>query len=1173
MATSQDIAALMAQLGAMNYQAPSSYKGYQSGYVAPQYRPVNLTDWNFTQKDFKSLEKKKKDDKKNKVDLKPDLWGILDGTLGNIAGFGTSMVDKMMDIWQNPEKYTNIDDELGIKNKFLIGADALLQAPINVIGDTAWDFTKEIGKGQWKSWTDGKLSWGDIPLVGGLDSLAKSKTRKEGKDIVERVAPNMKDGFGKTALGIGADILFDPLTYATVGISAAGKISKAAEIAEMGKIAKSLGITKKFKNADDFIEEVANVTRAKYATKYPNLAEKMVTKKTGEAAAAIKAARTQAFNANVNSRGFSVPFTNKVAVTGQANERILGGMMKNPLYRSEATMANHMDVVDDLLRTATQGDAALQAQIVDAAKLRYGVDDLANMTKTQFGDLADTLNKAIKTSKLPDVATTQKVISEVMPDEVFNKMMDAFRRDAIPWKDVSKLMDNILAQVGTDPALRASFGSQMAEMVSKYWANKSPKNFSGVANARKAESMKWAANLLKESDELKRVVTQTDEVFKNGTKLTDGTSKLAQGASKALDDLAKPFDKYSNTKMAFEHGLDKINPFNARTLKTKDSLVNSMANHIADANTRRIGDMARHTVQLEKIQKAVKGFSKDDMQKVIYAIEKKAPDHMGGHNWKPDDKVKKVATMIEGYLRHLGDEDMAAGVLSRLRRAYFPHVTRMTEEAQGAIENFAKNNPEAAKLVGQKATSGYNKSRKSFETLADRDNYIYELEKAIQKATDDDTINALRQQQAHVADIFETNVVEALQRRTAEGVRAGAAKAMQKELSKYGMMKSVPKTQNYNKAGMVELDDATAKKMGLNTNQKHYMNESVLDGMKKVDEIFTNQNMNKLARHMGALNDIWRPLVTYYKPSHYVNNAIGNTMVNMVAGVSLGDYKKSAKLLQKWNFNRDALTKAEREIMEKAHRHNVIAGGFLFDSKRTWDFNDTTKLEKFADMVGENKAIKIGRKGGEHIDDMYRMANFVNGIRKYGDTAKAAEQVRTYLFNYNELTNADRHMRVMVPFWNWTKNNLPLQAKMLLEQPKFAANINRFYQLFNEDAEVPEGREYLLKGNNFIKIGDKTHTSIQNPVNDLNLLLDPLSIISSTNPVVKSALELQTNHKFFNDKPITYGSDTVAEEDIPKYLVDQTGIGKNIYELLNGDKSFLETLGQLVKPTQTIDDK
>jgi hypothetical protein len=1012
MTSIKDIQALREILGGMSYSAPSSYKPYSHQKVDIKYTPVSLPKYDFKPSDFTST---KKGSKKG-VSLKPNFWDMLSGTFGQFGGLVTDSV------YNGVKHTTNKKESLAEKIMHLM--------PNMLLGEAISHGLKNGAKEQWKDWKNGPINqWGDVPGIGFLHGADKGY--KRGHDLMDLTG--MKDGIGKTAAGIGLDIALDPLTYLTGGASMATKLGKAAEATEIANQARKLGIVGKVKNVEELKTAAYDVFKNQYA-KYPNLAEKMATKKVSELEKVILKAKNDAFNTNINKWGVSVPFSNKA--TGAIGD--IGP--RNPLFRTEAKLGSeYSHVAENLIEKASLGDSVYKSILTNTIKHHYGVSSLEDLTKTHMADL----------------------------------------------------------------------GEQLAPILKKIEEGK----FTGVKN--------------------------------------DGTF-----IRKTQDMLKNQHSSMSNGRTKFEHMLDKNNPFEARTLNTGDKFLDSMGHEIMDANSQRVGETAKYTRGLHQVEKFVKKnkITDKEMQEAIYHIEGKVPDKYP-KGWTPSARVQELAGKIQQVTHAVGNDDVAAGVLSNLRKNYFPHVLNKTDDDIKALMDFDKSHPS---LKGLSNKNVFDQSRKSFQTMADKDNYIEKLSKLISRETDPAKKAELEEQLKRVENLFDTDVVSALTRRVREGVRSRAAKQLQTKLQRFGMMDTEARQ------GLEKLSPEDARKLGLPKGTNHYMHPKVLDALKKTDEVFTNEGMNKVVRHLSAISDIWRPLVTFYKPSHYRNNFWGNVIINTAAGVHVNDYIASGKLIMGWRNGK--LTKAQMDIMHQAYKHNVISGGFLIDSMPNFHFDKPTWLEKVGKAVGDNKGIKKIRTAGEFMDDITRLANFVNGLDKYSNTSKAAAQVREYLFNYNELTKADRAMRVIVPFWNWTKRNIPLQMKLLMENPKFAMNNERFRELFNYDDE--EGADW--QKNSGIKLTDDYYTSVPSPVNDLETLANPGQFLGSLNPALKMYGEMSLNKKFYTGKPISYGSDELQAEDVPQYVASNLGIGGNLYDLLSGRKGVGESAFNLFNPVTKI---
>jgi hypothetical protein len=1105
------IQSLLAELAKQsNSFAPPTMKSKPIKYKSSKYKKINLAPYNFSSKDFGSLASPSSSTGANILNA---LGTVLNDTIGQTSGFMTNTA-------YNAIKHIQSKDES-------TASKIMHLLPPMLMGETLAQGIKGGAKNQWKDWTDGKLSWGDIPSFGFLHGMRQSE--KNGEDIMKDEV-GVKNRWGAIGGGIALDILLDPLTYLTGGASAAGKLSKAAELAKMAELSKGMGLTGKFKNANQFLATAKASMKAGMVAKYTdagtgalkvseNIIDSHVEQAMSKIADEIKTARNTTYNNHINDWGLAVPFTNKFGKIGTYGE-------KNLLHSSEAKVGDTL--VKNLIKDVAKDNPTHITQLTNFAKARYGVDDLNHISKTQFDDLSEVLDK-FRTSKvrgLPDSVGTATKEADLTAHQAydFNDALDILNKKT---RKTKKTLEDIKTPTIKDPT----------KAIDKF---------------KQTYKTEWEHFLHGNPDKIDPL--KAKEFYKNLAEIVDS-----------------PYNKMGNFKTKFEHALDTVNPFDARTLKTGDKFLNSMGDHIADANSQRVGETARYTKGMDDIEKFIKkqklgeAEQKTLMQHAIYILENHAPDELGGAKWVPSRAAQQLANKIRPVIDRLGSEESKAGTLDKLRKNYFPHVINKDEDTLKAIDEFNKRHPDLSSLNGKSAKSGFNKERKSFQTLAQRDNYIKKLEKAIQSETNPDTIESLQAQQERIAKMYDTDVVSALQRRIKEGVRAKAMKDMQGKLSKYGMMKTIETgSKDAPPSGLEKIDPAEAKKLGLGEGT-HYIHPEVLKGLKRVDEIFTAEGMKKWQRHLTAFADAWRPLVTFYKLSHYRNNIIGNVINNLAAGVKASDYKVARKLIM--GYRSGKLTDAEMKVMESAFKHNVVSGGFLYDGNQTFSHADPNALEKLGKFLSQNKAIKEVRHHlGETPDDISRMANYINGLNKFGSTEHAAKQVRTYLFNYNELTNADRGMRVMVPFWNWTKRNIPLQAKLLMENPKFAMNIERFKDLFNEDEK---GQDWQKEGG--IKVPKANYyTTMPSPTNDLGQLLHPLQFAGSLNPLPKSIIELMTNHKLFTGAPISYGSNSVQAKDIPAYTASNLGILGDLYKLLDGERTPTESLINSANPITRI---
>src|SRR4051812_23444655 len=93
---SEQIQILLAQLAAQSasHGVPSSYKGYQSTFKpVNRAMPKTIKQWDLLPNTVFKSEKPKA---KKPSGLKPDLLGILNGTIGQSGGFATSYLHNIL---------------------------------------------------------------------------------------------------------------------------------------------------------------------------------------------------------------------------------------------------------------------------------------------------------------------------------------------------------------------------------------------------------------------------------------------------------------------------------------------------------------------------------------------------------------------------------------------------------------------------------------------------------------------------------------------------------------------------------------------------------------------------------------------------------------------------------------------------------------------------------------------------------------------------------------------------------------------------------------------------------------------------------------------------------------------------------------------------------------------
>lgn len=366
-------------------------------------------------------------------------------------------------------------------------------------------------------------------------------------------------------------------------------------------------------------------------------------------------------------------------------------------------------------------------------------------------------------------------------------------------------------------------------------------------------------------------------------------------------------------------------------------------------------------------------------------------------------------------------------------------------------------------------------------------------------------------------------------------------------LDKNGMIETAKKVlglEEYKPKGNLRFFPVTTqegnKLAAVSTNvETHLLPKVIVEELNK----FTTGNkstIEKLFLPFDVFNRNWKPLATAVRPRYHARNILGNIYNStVVAGNNpisfiLKDmpemaYKQikntisteiknnslSGKIYQKLFGN-----VVEPDLIKLAVDNDVVGRGFFGA-----DINDlTTAYNKGEDIMKTIKNIntpaeiykvpvlkqwlQISSKVGSFLEDNARLALFKKGLKKFpGDVDQAKTYVNNHLFDYlTGLGEGDKFIKRFIPFWSWTRFNIPLQAGSLLKAPLRYAAIEKATEPSVKESEISdEGFQYLTpeqKAAGLMKVGvaekgDKEYdkyikTASVLPLDDLSRLTDIL---------------------------------------------------------------------------------
>jgi hypothetical protein len=308
--------------------------------------------------------------------------------------------------------------------------------------------------------------------------------------------------------------------------------------------------------------------------------------------------------------------------------------------------------------------------------------------------------------------------------------------------------------------------------------------------------------------------------------------------------------------------------------------------------------------------------------------------------------------------------------------------------------------------------------------------------------------------------------------------------------------------------------------------------------VKHVDDtykILTNEEATKkFLKLYDKVLGFWKGSVTGLFPSFHTRNFVGGTFNNYIAGVT-----NPARYLEADKIARGvegALTTklgtkyTYTEIRNMAEKAGVFGQPGYLDVMR--------EVEKDINKGPVQKLLDTPKHAMEFVENRLRMPLFIDRIIK-GDSAKeAANQVIKFHFDYAPETLAPFEQNVMkrlMPFYRWTRGNIPLQLEQMVKQPGKYAGLGKLVDNLQVDKEkakeeFPILPPYMREGLP-IRLGEKGGFSqylygLGLPVEDVNRLWKGspqrtlASAVGELSPILKYPIEVATGQNLFTGEPI-----------------------------------------------------
>ena len=268
----------------------------------------------------------------------------------------------------------------------------------------------------------------------------------------------------------------------------------------------------------------------------------------------------------------------------------------------------------------------------------------------------------------------------------------------------------------------------------------------------------------------------------------------------------------------------------------------------------------------------------------------------------------------------------------------------------------------------------------------------------------------------------------------------------------------------------------------------------VADHLDQLYHVTMNPNnpngLDHFLKYFDAAQNNWKVSTLFIFPAYHARNAVGNVWNNFLAGVNpryFNDARKFQRTVPDGDsvFEYGGRTYDHIEVSEMLQNYGISDQfkAFLALGDEALIRENKLFLER---VPGVGRALERGKKIGGYIEDNARIAHFfgmldkqivdeVTGQMRFMKPAEAAMSVKKYLFNYNDLTKFEQSvMRRFAPFYAWTRFNIPLQIRGIVERPEMYAALGDIVEAVERGTPKPKDEDKLvsewMKDNSAVRV-------------------------------------------------------------------------------------------------------
>ena len=369
-------------------------------------------------------------------------------------------------------------------------------------------------------------------------------------------------------------------------------------------------------------------------------------------------------------------------------------------------------------------------------------------------------------------------------------------------------------------------------------------------------------------------------------------------------------------------------------------------------------------------------------------------------------------------------------------------------------------------------------------------------------------------------------------------------------------------------AGRKFLDDAAQFGLKADTAPKNYVTIPEIPGVKfdpniakqlnrSYKTLSNQEEVNKFLKVYDGAQNWWKMWSLGARPAYHAKNTIGNLWNNYLGGVTTPKPYADAAAFQvkvaKGNMAGKIAGYNTKDLYEAMSTRGIFGEGqYGGDITRRLEEQIQGASKNPLTLSTKNPILQGGFKMGQTIEDNARIALYIDQLNKGSSLDKAAEHVRKYLFDYGDVSPFEKNVaKRVLPFYTWSRKNLPLQLEALATQPdkinKLNLAQNNVQQAFNvEQPDLSQVPDYIREQAPMYVGSDKEAGTVSViPLQGLIPTMDVGSLtkfmntetapegvsrgklanalsttLGGVSPLIKAPLEFVANYDFFRKKNI-----------------------------------------------------